>query len=68
MTYDPDQYLHTQHTNHRCPKPLIKLDEGYEMLKRGASRSEVVRRTGLTAEQVGELKSRARSSHHKQKD
>jgi hypothetical protein len=57
---DPDAYLTREHTSVPPPQQFATLDEAYEMLKRGALRSEVLRITGLTAAQIDELRKRAK--------
>lgn len=57
---DPDAYLTREHVITSSPPKFASIDKAYEMLKRGASRAEVVRASGLSALQVGELKERAK--------
>ena len=54
----PDDYLLREHVITTAPPKFATIDKAYEMLKRGASRAEVVRASGLSALQVGELKER----------
>lgn len=57
----PDDYLASQHTTIADDrKQFVSLDRAYELLKAGYSRAEVVRASGLTAEQVAELKIRVK--------
>ena len=54
---DPDAYLYREHTMApaRSPK-LSAIETAVSMLKEGRLRSEIVRATGLTAEQVNEIR------------
>jgi hypothetical protein len=58
IPHDPDGYLAREHVSFPFPKLMATLDEAYELLKRGALRSEVLRKSGLSADQIDELKRR----------